>query len=282
MCCSSAPITPPARSWPKPLLEKIGRGRFRRLFGRSGSGARTVPEVIDRLKAAGTRRVADCAASRGTSSRARMRRAWISSSRSATRRKASSVPISARSSSPAHGPCPTRRNSRDRRPSATTLLNELYAMIRRRIEIFTSLPFDFARHDGDQGPAGRDRRHRARSALTGRSDGSWHQRNGSHRPAGAALCARGVSSAGERSARATIGSTSSTSTNSRAASRRPRISSNSTASTAAGTDRSASTTRRRSSIDNHAHRLQRSSAIPATLPGAISAATSCWNAPASF
>ena len=40
-----------------------------------------------------------------------------------------------------------------------TLLNELYAMIRRRIEIFTSLPVRHARQDGAEGATGRDRRH---------------------------------------------------------------------------------------------------------------------------
>ena len=34
-------------------------------------------------------------------------------------------------------------------------------------------------------------------------------------------------------------------------------------------------------IDNQVVRLQRRGASPATSPGAISAATSCWNAPAS-
>ena len=68
--------------------------------------------------------------------------AWTSSSRSATHLMDSFVRISAASSSPALGLSPTPRSSRDRQTERITLLNELYAMIRRRIEIFTSLPFD--------------------------------------------------------------------------------------------------------------------------------------------
>ena len=69
----------------------------------------------------------------------------------------------------------------------TTLLNELYAMIRRRIEIFTSLPFPSldrmalkARLDeiGDT---------TKRFALTGMNDESWHQWHGSYWPAGLAI-----------------------------------------------------------------------------------------------
>ena len=68
-------------------------------------------------------------------------RAWISSSRSATRARARRAPISASSRSRRRGRFPIRPSSPARTSSALTLLNELYGMIRRRLEIFINLPF---------------------------------------------------------------------------------------------------------------------------------------------
>ena len=124
------------------LLEKIGHGRFRAYSAGRSRPESPFPRCIDRLKALGhdVSRLHSQVVGRvqGTATLP----GWISSSRSATHPTVSSVRISAPSSSPAPGPCPTRRNSRGRATERTTLLNELYAMIRRRIEIFTSLPFD--------------------------------------------------------------------------------------------------------------------------------------------
>ena len=41
----------------------------------------------------------------------------------------------------------------------TAFLNQLYGMIRRRLETFTNLPFALAGSDGLEGAARRDRRH---------------------------------------------------------------------------------------------------------------------------
>ena len=82
-----------------------------------------------------------CAASRGTSSPDRTRRGWTSSSPFATSRTARSAPTSARSRSPPPGRCPIRRKFTGSPVERSAMLNELYAGLHRRIEIFAALPF---------------------------------------------------------------------------------------------------------------------------------------------
>ena len=97
-------------------------------------------EVIDRLRALGHDIDRICAASPGTNSPDPTRRAWISSSRSATRRTGRTARISATRRSRPPGRCRTRQNSPAAPVERATLLNELYASLRRRIEIFTACP----------------------------------------------------------------------------------------------------------------------------------------------
>ena len=99
-----------------------------------------MPEVMDRLRALG-HDVSRLRSKSWNEFTGPTRRAWISSSRSATRRRGRSAPTSARRRSPPPGRCRTRPNSRGSAVERATLLNELYASLRRRIEIFTSLPF---------------------------------------------------------------------------------------------------------------------------------------------
>ena len=123
------------------LLEKIGRGQFRAYSAGSDPAPSADAGSHRAVEGARARRVAACAASRGMNSRARTRRAWISSLRSATRRRASSVRISASKFVTGAWPLPDPAQLQGSPTERATLLNELYAMIRRRIEIFTSLPF---------------------------------------------------------------------------------------------------------------------------------------------
>lgn len=123
------------------LLENIGRGRFRAYSAGSEPAQEPVPEVIERLKALGH-------------DVSRLR------SKSWDEFKGPDAPrmdfIIALCDAP-HGqfcpdlgdqfvtgawPLPDPAQFMGSPAERTTLLNELYAMIRRRIEIFTSLPFD--------------------------------------------------------------------------------------------------------------------------------------------
>ena len=122
------------------LLEKIGRGRFRAYSAGAEPARVPLPEVIERLKALGH----DTTELRCKS--------W-------NEFKGPDAPrmdfIIALCDVP-HGqfcpdlsgqyvtaawPLPDPAQFKGSAPERTTLLNELYAMIRRRIEIFTSLPF---------------------------------------------------------------------------------------------------------------------------------------------
>ncbi|QWG15488.1 helix-turn-helix domain-containing protein [Bradyrhizobium sediminis] len=123
------------------LLEKIGRGRFRAYSAGSEPAREPVPEVIDRLKALGH-------------DVSRLH------SKSWDEFKGPDAPrmdfIIALCDAPngqfcpdlgaqfvsGAWPLPDPAQFKGSPTERTTLLNELYAMIRRRIEIFTSLPFD--------------------------------------------------------------------------------------------------------------------------------------------
>jgi ArsR family transcriptional regulator, arsenate/arsenite/antimonite-responsive transcriptional repressor / arsenate reductase (thioredoxin) len=123
------------------LLEKVGRGRFRAYSAGSEPAREPVPEVIERLKALGH-------------DVSRLR------SKSWDEFKGSQAPrmdfIIALCDAPSGQFCPDLEGQfvtgawplpdpaqfSGSPTERTTLLNELYAMIRRRIEIFTSLPFD--------------------------------------------------------------------------------------------------------------------------------------------
>ncbi|MDO9297092.1 helix-turn-helix domain-containing protein [Bradyrhizobium sp.] len=123
------------------LLEKIGRGRFRGYSAGSNPAKEPVPEVIERLAALG-------------------HDVSHLHSKSWDEFKGPDAPrmdfIIALCDSPNGQFCPDFGNQfvtgawplpdpaqfTGSPTERTTLLNELYAMIRRRIEIFTSLPFD--------------------------------------------------------------------------------------------------------------------------------------------
>ena len=124
------------------LLEKIGRGRFRAYSAGSEPAEQPLPEVMDRLKALGH-----------DVSRLRCK-SWDDF-------KGPDAPrmdfIIALCDAPNGQFCPDLGDDQfvtgawplpdpaqftGSSTERTTLLNELYAMIRRRIEIFTSLPFD--------------------------------------------------------------------------------------------------------------------------------------------
>ena len=124
------------------ILGRIGRGRFRafsagsdpRAGGAAAGGAAAA-------QGARPRRLRRCARSPGTSSPAPARRAWISSSRSATRWPARPARISAAPTITAAWPLPDPAKFSGSPPERATLLNELYAALHRRLGIFTSLPF---------------------------------------------------------------------------------------------------------------------------------------------
>jgi arsenate reductase len=123
------------------LLEKIGRGRFRAYSAGSSPARQPLPEVIDRLKALG-------------------HDVTHLHSKSWDEFKGPDAPrmdfIIALCDAPngqfcpdfdsqfvtGAWPLPDPAEFKGSPTERTTLLNELYAMIRRRLEIFTSLPFD--------------------------------------------------------------------------------------------------------------------------------------------
>lgn len=123
------------------LLEKIGRGRFRAYSAGSEPARAPVPEVIDRLKALGH----DVSRLRSKS--------WDEFKGPDAPRMDFVIALCDAPNGqfcPDLGaqfvtgawPLPDPAQFTGSPAERTTLLNELYAMIRRRIEIFTSLPFD--------------------------------------------------------------------------------------------------------------------------------------------
>ena len=237
------------------ILQGVGGGRFQRLFGRFRPGiAEPMPEVIDEAPRPRPRRNAGCTASPGMSSPARTRRAWISSSRCATRCKARHCPDFGDKAVTGAWPLPDpAKFDRQCEPNAPPLLNELYASLRRRIEIFIGAAVRHTGPHGDEGAARRDRRRPCHAATREAADHARrHQRHGADRPPRAARRDGRRDRAPPTIRARTTGSTSCMSTNSRAARRRPRICWNSTASTAAGARRfGAETTIAPSVVGNH-------------------------------
>jgi ArsR family transcriptional regulator, arsenate/arsenite/antimonite-responsive transcriptional repressor / arsenate reductase (thioredoxin) len=122
------------------LLEKIGRGRFRAYSAGAEPAQKPLPEVIERLKALGH----DTTELRCKS--------WNEFKRPDAPRMDFIIalcdaphgqfcPDLAGQYVTAAWPLPDPAQFKGSATERTTLLNELYAMIRRRIEIFTSLPF---------------------------------------------------------------------------------------------------------------------------------------------
>ena len=208
---------------------------------------------------AGPRRLRPALANRGTSSSGPTRRGWISSSPSATRCRARPAPISARRPSPPPGRCPTRPSSAAVAAERATLLNELYARLRRRLEVFTSLPFGSLDRMAlqERGWTSMRRQPSAHQCVVPEARPMRVGINGMGRIGRLALRAAlgAVARQPERSARAATGSTSCTSTRSRAVPRRPRICWNSTASMAAGASRDRRRGRQRDPHRQPAHRL---------------------------
>jgi arsenate reductase len=123
------------------LLEKIGRGRFRAYSAGSEPARQPVPEVIDRLKALGhdvsNLRSKSWDEFRGPDApRMDFIIALCDSPNGQFCPDLGAQPVTGA------WPLPDPAQFTGSATERTTLLNELYAMIRRRIEIFTSLPFD--------------------------------------------------------------------------------------------------------------------------------------------
>ena len=123
------------------LLEKIGRGHFRAYSAGSEPARAPLPEVIDRLKALGH----DVSRLRSKS--------WDEFKGADAPRMDFIIALCDAPNGqfcPDFGgqfvtgawPLPDPAQFKGSPTERTTLLNELYAMIRRRLEIFTSLPFD--------------------------------------------------------------------------------------------------------------------------------------------
>ncbi len=122
------------------LLQKIGRGRFNVYSAGSDPAARPMPEVIERLKALGH----DVSRLRSKSWQEFMGPdapkmdfiiALCDTPEGQVCPDLGDKPVTA--AWPLPDPAKFSGSSTER----TTLLNELYAMIRRRLEVFTSLPF---------------------------------------------------------------------------------------------------------------------------------------------
>ena len=122
------------------VLEKIGHGRFHAYSAGADPAARPMPEVIDRLKALGH-----------DTSQLRCK-SWNEFKGPDAPRMDFIIalcdvphgqfcPDLAGQYVTAAWPLPDPAALKGSATERTTLLNELYAMIRRRIEIFTSLPF---------------------------------------------------------------------------------------------------------------------------------------------
>jgi arsenate reductase len=120
------------------LLEKIGKGRFR-AYSAGSDPTKPIPEVVERLKALGH----DVSKLRSKS--------WTEFARSDAPRMdfiislcdtidGEDCPDLGADIVTAAWPLPDPARFTGSQVERTTLLNELYAMIRRRLEIFTSLP----------------------------------------------------------------------------------------------------------------------------------------------
>lgn len=123
------------------LLEKIGRGRFRAYSAGSDPARAPVPEVIDRLKALG-HDVSHLHSKSWDEFRGphAPRMDFIIALCDAP--NGQFCPDLGAQFVTGAWPLPDPAQFTGSPTERTTLLNELYAMIRRRIEIFTSLPFD--------------------------------------------------------------------------------------------------------------------------------------------
>ncbi|UPJ46259.1 helix-turn-helix domain-containing protein [Bradyrhizobium sp. 200] len=123
------------------LLEKIGRGRFRAYSAGSEPAREPVPEVIDRLKALGhdVSRLHSKSWDEFRGPQA-PRMDFIIALCDAP--NGQFCPDLGAQFVTGAWPLPDPAQFTGSSTERTTLLNELYAMIRRRIEIFTSLPFD--------------------------------------------------------------------------------------------------------------------------------------------
>jgi protein-tyrosine-phosphatase/DNA-binding transcriptional ArsR family regulator len=123
------------------LLEKIGRGRFRAYSAGSEPAEEPVPEVIDRLKALGhdVSRLHSKSWDQFKGPHA-PRMDFIIALCDAP--NGQFCPDLGAQFVTGAWPLPDPAQFTGSPTERTTLLNELYAMIRRRIEIFTSLPFD--------------------------------------------------------------------------------------------------------------------------------------------
>lgn len=123
------------------LLEKIGRGRFRAYSAGSEPAAEPLPEVIDRLKALG-HDVSHLHSKSWDEFRGPQapRMDFIIALCDAPNNQF--CPDFGNQFVTGAWPLPDPAQFSGSATERTTLLNELYAMIRRRIEIFTSLPFD--------------------------------------------------------------------------------------------------------------------------------------------
>jgi ArsR family transcriptional regulator, arsenate/arsenite/antimonite-responsive transcriptional repressor / arsenate reductase (thioredoxin) len=123
------------------LLEKIGRGRFRAYSAGSEPAREPVPEVIERLKALGhdVSRLHSKSWDEFRGPQAPRMDFIIALCDSPNGQFCPDLGAQFVTGAwPLPDPAQFTGSSTER----TTLLNELYAMIRRRIEIFTSLPFD--------------------------------------------------------------------------------------------------------------------------------------------
>jgi len=123
------------------LLEKIGRGRFRAYSAGSDPARQPVPEVIDRLKALGhdVSRLHSKSWDEFKGPQAPRMDFIIALCDAPNGQFCPDLDAQFVTGAwPLPDPAQFTGSSTER----TTLLNELYAMIRRRIEIFTSLPFD--------------------------------------------------------------------------------------------------------------------------------------------
>ena len=123
------------------ILQKLGGGRFHAYSAGSDPIAAPHARGDREAEACSATMSAHCAASHGTSSPGPMRRAWISSSRSATRCTDRPVPDFGELAVTGAWPLPDPAKFTGSPVERATLLNELYASLRRRIEIFTALPF---------------------------------------------------------------------------------------------------------------------------------------------
>jgi ArsR family transcriptional regulator, arsenate/arsenite/antimonite-responsive transcriptional repressor / arsenate reductase (thioredoxin) len=122
------------------LLEKVGRGRFRSYSAGAEPAAKPLPEVIDRLKVLGhdvsSLRCKSWDEFKGPNA---PRMDFVIALCDAPHGQF--CPDLAGQFVTAAWPLPDPTQFNGSATERTTLLNELYAMIRRRLEIFTSLPF---------------------------------------------------------------------------------------------------------------------------------------------